>query len=211
LSETIPLCIPHTRIGDATEVFLATYGCVPENMPVERIDVSGSPSAYLDYLEARWDEGKTFVNLEHDIVPWPGALQELNNCPRNWCFFGYLPGLDFVEISGAAPFGLVRFRSSFIATVPDVWKNMRRRFADRDDPHMWRINDIELANYTKERGLFTPHQHSPSVLNANPKFIPPPPVAEHEHEFVPSPAAIPGITPVLVCTFEGCEEFRDQT
>ncbi len=201
------LYIPFTRVAEATEVFLNTYGCVPDDLAVERIDVSGNPFGYQEHLQARWDEGATFVNMEHDIVPWPGALQELVACPRNWCFFGYLADIDFVA-TNAAPFGLVKFGASLIAAMPDVWELMSRRFAN--DPTAWAMCDIHLAEYARERGLFTPHQHSPSVLNANPKFIPVP-VIEHDHTYEPSPYASPGIQPVLVCTFPGCDAFKETT
>lgn len=199
------LYIPYTRIAEATEVFLHTYGCVPDDLAVERVDVSGNPFGYLEHFQARWAQGRTFINMEHDTVPWPGALQDLLACERNWCFFGYLPGIDFVA-TNAAPFGLVKFGASLIAAMPDVWELMERRFVN--DPCAWSMCDIHFAEYARERGLFTPHQHSPSVLNANPKFIPVT-VDDHEHVYEPSPYASPGVAPVLVCTHPGCESFKE--
>jgi hypothetical protein len=32
-----------------------------------------------------WDLGQPFVSLEHDIVPWPGAVQHLLECPHPRC------------------------------------------------------------------------------------------------------------------------------
>lgn len=159
------LYVPFTRLSEATEVFLATYGCIPPEVEVVPVEVTGNPWGYLEHLQSRWDEGLGFINLEHDVVPWPGAVQSLMACPRPWCFFGYLADIDFAA-NCAAPFGLVKFSSSFIASIPLVWERMLEQYQDCGSP--WRMCDIHLGDYTRERGIFTPHQHVPAVLNANP-------------------------------------------
>lgn len=160
------LYVPHTGIAEATECFLATYGCVP--LEIVRVDLTGQPWGYQEHLKECWERGEGFVMLEHDVVPWPGAVQDLLECPWPWCFFGYLAGIDFVE-NGAAPFGLVRFTAEFIAATPDVWTQMRSRYEGCPDP--WRMCDIHLGDYMRGRGLFRPHQHTPAVLNANPRVL----------------------------------------
>lgn len=46
---------------------------------------------YGDTLQRAWDAGEPFINVEHDIVPWPGALEALWRCPDQppWCGYRY--------------------------------------------------------------------------------------------------------------------------
>jgi hypothetical protein len=197
------LYIPYTRISEATEVFLHTYGCVPGD--VRRIDVTDNPWGYTEHLAARWVEGNTFLNLEHDVVPWPGALQDLLACERPWCFFGYLPNMDWGDCH-AAPFGCVKFDASLIARTQDVWHLYREKYLTSDKP--WQCCDIHFGEYMEQNFGWEPHQHTPAVLNANPALIDTSTTNDgHQHIYVPSPYADPGITPVLVCAWPGCRAF----
>jgi hypothetical protein len=45
--------------------------------------------SYGRYFRERWDEGKTFINVEHDTAFWPGALEEIWDCPEPLCIFGH--------------------------------------------------------------------------------------------------------------------------
>lgn len=44
-----------------------------------------------------WEDGDGFINVEHDVVPWPGALYKMMECPHHWCSYMY----------PAAPHGLI--------------------------------------------------------------------------------------------------------
>lgn len=202
------LYIPYSRLAEATEVFLHTYRCVPDGMNVVRINVAGNVWGYVDYLDKAWALGDSFINMEHDIVPWPGAIQSLLHCRNEWCFFGYLPDLDFIS-SGASVFGLTKFESSFIARCPDVWQCWRDECIQTKREKPWLGVDVHMGRYAREHGLWPPHQHFPSVLNANPLGIPSQ-VEDHDHLYAPAPSE-PGVTAVLVCTFPGCTHFKDQT
>lgn len=62
---------------------------------------------YGYYLSDVWNKQETFIWLEHDIIPWPGAVRELRECKEPWCFYPYSydggccykSGLGFIKVS----------------------------------------------------------------------------------------------------------------
>jgi hypothetical protein len=52
---------------------------------VEYVDVSGSPTAYFELIRRLWGEQRSFILVEHDIVPPAGALEALEACGHSWC------------------------------------------------------------------------------------------------------------------------------
>ena len=45
------------------------------------------PLDYSGLLIKLWTD--PFIIVEHDIIPWPGALTELSKCDQPWCGFPY--------------------------------------------------------------------------------------------------------------------------
>jgi hypothetical protein len=148
---TLPVFVPHTHLNEATRIFLAHSQALGHY--IRLIDVTDDPQGYLKYLRQRWQEGYPFINIEHDIVPWPGALESLEHCPQMWCSFGYdTAAQDFIQ----PPLGLAKFSSEFIQALPELW--------EEDLP--WHELDAHLHRYATERG-HKAHQHRPSILNAS--------------------------------------------
>lgn len=58
--------------------------------------------AYDRLIRRLWSEGQPFVLVEHDILPWPGAVQQLWECDRPWCAFQYLIFGRCASSSGAS-------------------------------------------------------------------------------------------------------------
>jgi hypothetical protein len=160
----VKLYVPYSRLGVATEVFLTSPLYTP--LPVVLVDCTADDWAYQKYIEEVWAQGEDFINMEHDIVPWPGAVHELIKCAHPWCFFGYDYSTPDLASSGAAYFGLVRFRQSIIRQLADVWVDRRKQHW----PIPWRGMDTHFFHYATRRDLW-PHQHSPAVLNANPNIL----------------------------------------
>lgn len=161
--------IPTTGIRQATEIYTRDKVAEPGAV-YETVDVSSDHWAYTRYLEQRWQEGETFVNMEHDIVPFPGAITQIWNCPYNWCFYGYVPDVDLVE-NGCAPFGLVKFSKDFINSTQGLWR-MMREYYDENYEYVWQCHDVFMFHkLVKERGQWKPHQHFPAVFNANPSIL----------------------------------------
>jgi hypothetical protein len=73
--------------------------------------------AYSRYLMERWAEGKTFINVEHDVVPTVAQLEEIWNCSLPWCGYGYREGVE----DTTAYLGCVKISAEFIAAHPNVW------------------------------------------------------------------------------------------
>lgn len=159
--------VPYTRLSEATKAYLEDKTVeMSGELKVEFVDVSRDRWAYTDFLQSRWDEGEAFINVEHDIVPWPGSLTAMKYCPCDWCFYGYIPGIDCVE-NNCAPFGAVKFSSRLIAQTPNIWREMREYYADYE--FVWQHHDTWMFNYVvelkKTRSTYSPHQHWPPVFN----------------------------------------------
>jgi hypothetical protein len=164
---TAQVYVPYTHLREATRLYLADQTVEPDGKEVHLIDVSHSSWGYTEHLAARWTIGQSWVNLEQDVVPWPGAIGALWRCREPWCFYSYLSHIDMVA-NGGAPFGLVRFSTGFMRQTADVWTQMRAYY-EPDYAQVWRMNDIFLFDYCRQRGI-VPHQHSPGVFNANPRI-----------------------------------------
>lgn len=170
------LYCPYTSLSNATKIFLASPQTVP--CPVTMVDVSIDEHAYHQYLATVWADNRDFINMEHDIVPWPGAIQSLLDCDRPWCFFGYQDMLeDTVAQAGCAMFGLVRFRAKILRDLDGVWSC---------PPLHWRQCDIHFYDYATRNG-WAPHQHHPSVFNANLRILDQHGLPRHEWRYADSP------------------------
>lgn len=169
------LVIPYTKLELATELYLLDKTVESFEFEVEYKDVSSDHWAYTRVLEELWEQGESFVLMEHDIVPWPGAMSAIAKCHFPWCFYGYTPDTDYLG-NRAAPFGLVKFSKDFIQRYYDVWTEMRSYYKS-DYEYVWMEHDKWLLQYVVPRkgsnscDSYRPHQHSPSVFNANSKLL----------------------------------------
>jgi hypothetical protein len=136
-----------SRLTDATIKSLFGYDTYYINMREE--------NSYLEYFKERWKEGKSFINVEHDVIPWPGALDEIEHCQEPWCGYGYLK----FEKAGSNPYlGCVKISVEMIKMIPDVW-------SDREKYSVcWGNLDVHLAEYAKKCSIKF-HQHFPSVTH----------------------------------------------
>lgn len=114
-------------------------------LPFELV-VAQDDFTYGQALERHWQAGEPFINVEHDIVPWPGALEALWSCasPEPWCGYPYLVG-ESGKLSSSIGCVLVRH------VVPPV-----------ELGHIpW--NRIDAAVYRVMGGAW--HRHSPPVAH----------------------------------------------
>jgi hypothetical protein len=112
-----------------------------------------SNGSYLKYFQERWEEEESFINIEHDVVPWPGAIDELEHCQELWCGYCYKK----FEL-GNEYFGCVRFSQELIKLIPDVW-NEREQYSKE-----YGNLDVHFSTYAKKCGIKF-HQHFPSVIH----------------------------------------------
>ena len=111
-------------------------------------------------------KGNDFI-FWNTMMPWPGAVHELLDCPRPWCFYGYQDRVKNLAECSAAMFGLVRFRSVIMTELPSAFTSRR---GTEVGTKPWRGCDTWFFHYATEAG-WEPHQHHPSVLNANPVVL----------------------------------------
>ena len=165
--------VPYTNIIPETLKCLEAYDYTPVKM-VDETD-------YLRYFQQRWQEGESFITIEHDTVFELGAIEELENCTEEWCAFGVggneilwdqeskrattkpFHEKHFVD-GNVATLALMKFGKKFIAAHPDIWDEMAA--SEWMDIPIWKWCDLWLDNYTQENC----HQHYPRVINANPLY-----------------------------------------
>ena|SRR5215207_6192247 len=139
--------VPFTKLEPATELVLRPY--IPEYVDVSTLD------SYRLLLKRIWETGKTVIIVEHDIVPWPGALDELWYCPCAWGSYSYhLHG----GIGIHHGFGCTKLSSRLMAETQGVW----------DDGISWNMLDQVLLFKARAYG-FEPHHHRPAVVHLNPR------------------------------------------
>lgn len=140
--------LPFTEIQPATQIALIGYDYIPVKMEGEY--------GYSDFFKRRWQDGNSFINVEHDCVPWPGAIEELADCPEKWCAFNYgLPNHRKNPHFGdelAIPLGCTKIGKALIESTPDLW----------DEPINWLYCDQQLPKTGNKV-----HQHYPGIVNAN--------------------------------------------
>jgi hypothetical protein len=108
--------------------------------------------AYGRLLTELWASNEDVIIIEHDVIPWPGAVKRLASCPEPYCAHQYL-------IAGqlGGTLGCVKFSSDLTAAHPDVpeaWTGGH-----------WGTVDIKLTNALWDRGIRAPHRHQPPVAH----------------------------------------------
>lgn len=125
---------------------LLTEGILPE---VVRCD--GDDFAYSRLLTDLWRGGEPFCLLEHDVVPYPGAIGALFVCPEPWCGYQY---------AGVAEGGLgcVRFGAKLLATdLTPAWAGVH--WSDLDG-----LVTRTIGGHLR-RPLY--HRHTPDLAHAS--------------------------------------------
>jgi hypothetical protein len=104
----------------------------------------------------QWQSGHGFMVVEEDIVPWPGAMLEMDRCEQEWCGFEFPNGIVQEEPRSGfcVSLGCMKFSDSLVKRYQysDVWQN---RGWDELDGAVFEILQDE-----------TVHVHSPPVAHA---------------------------------------------
>jgi hypothetical protein len=99
-----------------------------------------------------WLGKETFINIEHDVAPWPGAIYAFMDCPGHWCSFMY-PAAPHSLIDAL---GCVRINESIIERYPDLhtkWEGVA-----------WnRMDGVVMSNLLKLG--YQSHVHTPPVAH----------------------------------------------
>lgn len=104
--------------------------------------------AYGHHFTHLWNEGKPFITVEHDVVPWPGAIDQLMACPEPWCTHRFPNGANLI-----VSFGIGKYTPR--GPAPESWS----RVADG------RYLDGEVLPYLQRELGYRPHVHDPPVAH----------------------------------------------
>ncbi len=143
--------VPYVDLLEATLISLIGYNYIPVKTSKD------NDYSYGEYFKQRWDEGKTFISIEQDIIIWPGALEGLWDCPREWCMYDFhLPNHRLRDLEspnvGGLPLGCMKISDKMIKKTKDLW----------DKPCLF--SEIE---WRLTPDLLQVHQHFPGIVNAN--------------------------------------------
>lgn len=134
-------------VHKAVKLNLAMAGYKPR---FERLnDTIASDYAYDRLLRRLWAEGEPFILVEHDILPWPGALLEMWECERAWCAFPY-----YIFGEMRTQLGCTKFDPAKLGACPLP-----------DEPIHWSRLDWAVITGLIERE--TGHLHGPAVTHLN--------------------------------------------
>jgi hypothetical protein len=142
--------VPYTETSgtssvlDCVKLNLANQGIRPRLIKMER-DFS-----YDLLLRGLWKEQKPFILVEHDIIPWPGALKELWMCSEPWCGFPYH---IFGELRSYL--GCTKFNPLLLGECPLP-----------NDLQDWHVLDKVVERALMTRGCMG-HIHMPAVTHLN--------------------------------------------
>jgi len=130
---------------------LSYYG-----VPVDYRNMSWNPYNYQYLLREIWKKREPVVIVEHDILPWPGAIEELWQCSCAWGAYTYQlhGGLGIYH-----GFGCTKLTPQLMQAVPDVWEG---------DLMNWDVLDQHLFFAARAAG-FEPHHHRPPVIHLSDK------------------------------------------
>lgn len=111
----LPIIIPTQRIGSPPALALTMEG-----LEVREV-VMNDYHHYGRLFTELWQSRQGFVLVEHDIVPWPGALAEMDACAEEFCAFRYPAAAEGWCIS----LGCTKFATSLVERISygNEWQN----------------------------------------------------------------------------------------
>lgn len=110
---------------------------------------------YYNLVKELWTAGEPFIINEHDIIPWPGAIEKIVDCPSPWCTFTYRSPAGWITDG----LGLVKFEP---LRLPNIFK------IDFEMKH-WSNLDVQIARRLQFNGSHA-CVHEPAVSNLNPQM-----------------------------------------
>jgi len=119
--------------------------------------------SYHEMMLSHWRAGEDFCVVEHDIVVWPSALNELEQCTALWCTRPYYCSVGWI-LDGL---GCTKFSKELIEKYPDFLLEpfppccMHTRY--------YCGLDRLIAHRMQQLGI-APHVHLPGVSNLNDKW-----------------------------------------
>lgn len=116
------------------------------------------PTSYWELLRSLWLHREDVLIVEHDVIPWPGALTELAACPGMWCSCSY----HIDTGNGRSGIGLFHHLGCTKLSA-DLMRRVPAAFEQMPDRH-WSKLDAQLCHIALGAGLI-PHPHRPAVTH----------------------------------------------
>ncbi len=111
----------------------------------------------------QWHGGHGFIVVEEDVIPWPGALRQLDACEHEWCCFLFPNGMvTWDPLSGFCDgLGCMKFATALVSRVPASveWQNRG-----------WDALDGAVHATLIEAGAVL-HVHEPPVAHAKAQIL----------------------------------------
>lgn len=106
------------------------------------------PYAYSRLLRRIWQERRTAIIVEHDVIPTYAQLTQIATCGHEWCGFRYSGRCDGL----GGTLGCARFGAHLMRRYPLAAQYaLHDRRSPRGDTH-WQQVDQELARDLRIRG-----------------------------------------------------------
>ena len=138
--------VPHTENGLREETMQAVD---LSKIPAQYVNTGEADSDYHDLLADEWANGKTFITVEQDIVPFETAIEQLLACDQPWCGYEYeYPPFPFKY----AGLGCTKFSAELIARHPTALAETAKWSDPKHPPKHWCRVDGYLKQYLAERG-----------------------------------------------------------
>lgn len=127
-------------------------------LSVEGVDhhvaVMFDEKGYGTLLSMLWEIGEGFILIEHDVVPFPGAISALKECDHDWCVHKYPPAPKKLYYA----LGCMKVSDSLI----DKTREMPTRYKWEDTT--WNNLDGKVYPAIMEV-IKTPHVHEPPLAH----------------------------------------------
>ena len=111
--------------------------------------------AYGRLLADLWDEGETFLNIEHDIFGvTPEIVREFETCPEEWCSSPY----DYFNKSAkgrpGGGLGCTKFGAKLMARWPEAMETARQLPCTGHPIGHWCVMDLTIYRVLRRGGLY---------------------------------------------------------
>lgn len=146
----VRVILPYVK---ATKRLQMVVDCLRIQQVQPELRIVDDGEAYWQLFRDEWKRGEEFFIVEHDVMVWMGAIQQLHDCPETWCT---LPSICHGRMM-TTTLGCVKFGAGLIERNPDFWD---------DIPSTWFHLD---ANFSDKMGwpYIRPHSHNPPATHLN--------------------------------------------
>ena len=134
-----------------------------DGIEAEYFYVGGSPTAYHELFLELWHSGQGWINVEQDIIPYPGAIADLEQCSCKWGGKPYWLGSVF-----GAYLGLTKFSDELVRDNPGVMDALDTLRDDGTPRRYFGRLDSRLGQVLNDQVGIAIETHWPAVVHLNP-------------------------------------------